>query len=843
MMMTILKPGRNDPCPCGSKNKYKKCCQGKSGLSPPPREPIEAVEPSASECSQLVALFNGGYHVELENRTRLLIGQYPDSGFVWTVLGATLRAQGKNALSAMAKAVTLMPDDATAHSNMGTALRDHGQLDDAVESFRKALEIRPVDAEAQNNLGVALMELGRLDEAVAGFHRALGIKPDYAETHNNMGNALRDLNRLDDAVESYRLALAIKPDYVEARSNLGVALKDLGRLNEAVACFRRVLVIKPDYADVHSNLGVALKDLGQLNEAVTSFRRALEINPDFAAAHSNLGVALKDLGQPNEALTSIHRALEIKPDSPEMHGNLGNTLRDLGHLNEAMASFRRALEIKPGDAEAHSNLGNARRDLGQLNEAVASYRQALEIKPDYAEAHSNLGNALRDLGQLKQAVASYRRALAIKPDCAEVHSNLLFALRDDFNQTPRSFLAEASKYGQVVSARRAEFFAFPHLTERPNRLRVGFVSGDLRNHPIGYFLENFLANIDPLRIELIAFPSQYKADEVTERLRQHCSEWKPLVGLNDQDAARLIFSNAVHVLLDLSGHTAHNRLPVFALKPAPVQATWLGFMATTGVSEIDYILGDPLATPSEHAGQYSEKIWRLPDIYGCLTPPSFDVPVGLLPALSTSGVTFGCFNNLAKMNDHVVALWARVLHAVKGSRLFLKSKQLSDPGVCVATLERYVSHGIEPHRLILEGSSPRAELLATYNRVDIALDPFPYTGGTTNFEALLMGVPFITLQGASLLSRCGSSIANCAGLGDWIAYDGDDYVAKAKGHAANLDGLSALRKRLRQEVPASPLFDAKRFALNFEKALWKMWGKWSDHAPAARENLPGHAER
>jgi predicted O-linked N-acetylglucosamine transferase (SPINDLY family) len=299
-----------------------------------------------------------------------------------------------------------------------------------------------------------------------------------------------------------------------------------------------------------------------------------------------------------------------------------------------------------------------------------------------------------------------------------------------------------------------------------------------------------------------------------------------LAGLSDEAAAKLIHADGVHVLLDLAGHTAHNRLPVFGHIPAPIQASWLGYFATTGVTQMDYLIGDRHVMPAGEESHFTERIWRLPESYLCFTPPAFAPDVGPLPALSTGSVTFGCFNNLSKMNDRVVALWSRVLRAVPGSRLFLKSTQLSDAKVRATTLRRFAAAGIEPDRLLLEGQTSRADYLATYDRVDIALDPFPYPGGTTTVEGYWMGVPAITRCGDRFLSHAGESIAHNAALSDWIAVDDDDYVAKAVAFSSNLNHLSAMRIGMRRQVLDAPLFDARRFSRHFEDALWGMWESW-----------------
>ena len=755
-----MKPGRNDPCPCGSGKKFKKCCAAKPEDHPTAQDiAAKTTAPTPAECSQLAALFNAGRYAELENLAHLLVDQYPDSGLAWKVLGASLSAQNKEALPALQRATELLPDDAEAHSNLGNALRGIGQLDDAVESYRRALE----------------------------------IKPDFAGALSNLGNVLQDLGQLDDAVASYRRALEVQPDFAKAHSNLGNALQGLGRLDDAVASYRRALKIQPGFAEAHNNLGNILRDLGQLDDAVASCRRALEIKPDFA----------------------------------EAHGNLGNALQDLGQLGDAVASYRRALEIKPDYAKVLCNLGKALQEQGQLDDAVASYRRALEIQPDFAEAHSNLGNTLQSLGQIDAAEASYRRALEIQPDFAEVHSNLLFTRNYLANLPPGMLLADARHFGDIVARQARPYSGWRDLAEPGRKLRVGLVSGDLRAHPVGYFIEGVLTALTSnpsVQLGFFGYPSYSVTDALTERIKACCSGWHSAAGLSDETLARRIRDDGIDILIDLSGHTAHNRLPMFAWKPAPVQASWLGYLGTTGVAAIDYLIADPWVLPESDEVNFTEKIWRLPETYLCFTPPEEDVSVSSLPALANGYITFGSFNNLTKINDAVVALWARVLASVPDSRLFLKTKQLGAASVRQDIAERFAVHGIDSQRLVLEGSvAQRSEHLAAYHKVDIALDPFPYPGITTSVESLWMGVPMLTLAGEHFLSRQGIGLLMNAGLPEWIADNADDYVARAASHACGLQRLASLRNGLRQQVLASPLFDAARFAVHFEEALRGMW--------------------
>ena len=615
-----------------------------------------------------------------------------------------------------------------------------------------------------------------------------------------------------------------------AELNHLVTLFGAGRLAELENQSRLLIERYPKSGFVWKALGAALRMQGK--NALPALQKAADLLPDDAACHNDLGAALQELGQSDLALASYYRALKLDPGLAEVHCNLGNLQKDLGQLEQAAAGYRRALQIRPDYADAHNNLGNVLLDLGQLEPALACFRRALEIKPDYAEAHSNLGSALRDLGQLDGAVASCRRALELRPDLAEVSGNLLYVLNYTPGLTPAYYLEQAQQFGRVVAGKAGTRYSAWKCEARPARLRVGMVSGDLRKHSVGYFVEGLLAHIDPARIELIAYPTSREEDELTTRIKPHFSAWKPIVGLNDEAAARLIHDDGVHILIDLSGHTAHNRLPVFAWKPAPVQVSWLGLPATTGVAEIDYVLGDPHAIPPEFEDQFSEVVWRMPESYLCFTVPATPVKIEPLPALSAGFVTFGSFNNLTKMNDKVVAVWARILKSVPDSRLLLKTKQLGEQSVCDKVRKQFVACGIAPDRLLLIGRiASREDHLAAYNRIDIALDTFPYPGVTTSAEALWMGVPVLSLRGDRFLSRTAVSIACNAGLPEWIAAGEDDYVAKAVAFASDLESLARLRAGLRQQVLASPLFDVPRFARNFENALWGMWQAHENKQP------------
>jgi len=571
--------------------------------------------------------------------------------------------------------------------------------------------------------------------------------------------------------------------------------------------------------------GLAHQQAGRLADAEAVYRQILAAHPDHADALHLLGLVAYHRGDYPQASELIMRALSHH-ESEIFYGNLGNAFAARGMRAAATESFRQAIALKPDYVPAHNNLGNLLREEGRLTQAVECFKTVITLQPDYAEAHNNLANALVDLGELDAAIGAYRRALALKPGLLEARSNLLFILsyRDDLSQA--DYLSEAVEYGRLATsgAKPWRDWHVPLNTNtRSAPLRVGLVSGDLKTHPTGHFLESILAHVDRSRIDLVAYPTRRVEDALTARIKPYFSAWTPLASMNDEQAAARIRDDRIDLLLDLSGHMNFNRLPLFAWRPAPVQASWLGYFASTGLPAMDYLLGDPHVLPPDAQPYYTERLRRLPDSYLCFTPPAERVDVGPPPLATQGHVTFGCFNHLMKMNDGVVDVWARILHAVPRSRLFLKAKQLDDAPTRETTLARFAARGIDASRLILEGRSPRSEYFAAYNRIDIALSPFPYPGGTTSVEGLWMGVPVLCRRGDRFLSNICTSMLHSAGLADWIAQDNDDYIAKAVAFAADASRLTALRSSLRATVLASPLCDAARYARNLEAAFEAMW--------------------
>ncbi|CAG4899286.1 tetratricopeptide repeat protein [Paraburkholderia gardini] len=740
-------------------------------------------------------------------------------------LGNVQREKGRleDAIASYRQAMTLKPDYPEAHNNLGNALREAKQLEASIQSCAQAIALRPGYAEAYNNLGNALLDMGELDAAVETYGKAIEYRPDYAEAHNNLGNALRGLQRPDAAIASYRMAVELRPDLRVAHQSLGLMLKARGDLDGAVSSLRRALDLTD--AAAHNSLGAMLCDAGDLDAALTHFDQAIALKPDLADAHCNRAGVLRRLGRFNESVQSCTRAIEYAPSLAEAYNVLGGAYFGLKKFEAAASGYRHATELDPGNAEAHHNLAWALMMLEKPDEALTSCRRALFLANNDARMFLTLGEILRAVGDLNGGLAAYRNARDLDPGLDAAHQGVIFSSASAACSSAETLKIDARRYGEHVAARAQPF---RHRAKRPaGPLRVGFVSGDLKTHPVAVFLETALEHLNPARVELIAYAAQVSEDATTARLKPYFTAWRDITAMTEQDVAHRIHADGVHILLDLSGYTSSNRLSVFAWKPAPVQVTWLGFFATTGIEAIDYILGDRHVLPVEEESHFVEKPWRLPDSYLCFTPPQPDIAIGPLPMLANGAVTFGCLNSLSKIGDDVVALWSRVLHAAAGSRLLLKAPQLDQQLLRDSISARFARHGVAAERLILVGATPRNVHLDMFNQVDIALDPFPYPGGTTSVEGLWMGVPVLTRRGDRFLSHVGESILNTVGLPQWVAADDDDYVAKAISFAADRTSLGALRAGLRERLLASPLCDAPRFARNLEDAFAAMWNTYA----------------
>lgn len=589
---------------------------------------------------------------------------------------------------------------------------------------------------------------------------------------------------------------------------------------QAAPAARELTQRYPDHGLGWMLLGASLKRQQKFEEALQPQQRAVALMPDRAELHSNLGTTYYRLGQFGEAERSYRSALALKPTHADALFNLGRLQTRLERFAESAATFGLLIEAHPQDGEAHAERGIALAGMEQWIDAERLYRRALELGHRDGIVLDHLARSLLEQGRPEEALDVLRQALTIEPKSPSLLRNLLFIRNHVPGPDVPGVPAEALDIDEALGAAKTPW----SCEAQPSVLRVGLVSGDLRRHPVSSFLASFIGETGRNALALYAYATSDREDEVTARLKKDLAGWRSIAGLPADEAAAMITRDGIHVLVDLSGHTSDNRLDVFARSPAPVQVTWLGIPATTGMRSMGFMLTAPHASRPGDEAWFSERLWHLPESWFCYAPLEPAPDVAPLPALANGHVTFGSFNSLSKINDAVVRTWARILKAVPDARLVLRNWQLSDEAMSQRVLRRFASHGIATGRLQLEGPIVSlAEHLGRYGRIDIALDPFPYVGGTTSTEALFMGVPVLTLRGIGRMLRLGESLLHTVGLPDWIAEDEDAYVKKAAQFASDLNALAAVRATLRPRMQVTSLIDGPRFARQFSESLWALW--------------------
>jgi predicted O-linked N-acetylglucosamine transferase (SPINDLY family) len=536
---------------------------------------------------------------------------------------------------------------------------------------------------------------------------------------------------------------------------------------------------------------------------------------------------LRERGRLGEAIAVLRRAIALRPDHAEALSNLGNALKEERKYDEAVAAYRRSIAVRPDYAAAYSNLGVTLKEKGELEGAVEALRRAAELDPDHAEVLNNLSSTLLAQGDHAGAERHCRRALELRPGYVAAHSNVLMCSQYQSGVTLAGLARAHAEWDERHAARFRGYWKPFELDRDPDRpLRLGFVSPDLGRHPVGFFLARVFENLDPGTCAVVCYHCRAVRDDMTHRLAAAATEWHEAAGLDDDTLAAQIRADRIDILFDLSGHTADGRLLVFARRPAPIQVSWIGYVGTTGLKAMDYLLADRYHVPPEAEPQYCERVLRMPDGYVCYDPPAEAPAVGPLPASERGGITFGCFNNAAKLTPEVIALWAEVIRSVPDSRLLLAAAALGGAAVRERIAAGFTAAGAERDRLEFQGTLPWTKLLALYNRVDIALDPFPYSGGLTTCEALWMGVPVVTLPGETFASRHSFSHLTNVGLTETTARDRQDYIEIAARLAGDLPHLAALRAGLRDQMARSPLCDGPRFARNLIEVLRNVWRDW-----------------
>lgn len=568
-------------------------------------------------------------------------------------------------------------------------------------------------------------------------------------------------------------------------------------------------------------LGALLKQMGRTADALEPMRQAVLLAPTDAEAHNNLGVTLKEAGQLAEAEASYRLALAAKPDMAQAHSNLGHVLATLGRLDEAQACCQRAITLQPDLAAAHNNLGITLRAMDRFEEASHCFQRALDIAPRMVEARSNLASVLANLGRLDEALRHSRQALALQPGFRQAYDNMLFALNYHPDKSAEQVFAAYQEY-DLAFGQPQPVDGPAHARQRDitRRLRIGYVSPDFREHAMRRFLQPVLEHHDKTQVEVFAYAEYACADAATTRYQSLADHWVPTLGMTDEALAQRIRDDQIDILVDLAGHSAGNRLGVFARKPAPIAVSWLGYGYTTGLRAIDYILTDAICAPAGSETLFSEAPVRLNPLSLTYRPADGMGDVNTLPALQCGYLTFGTLTRAMRINHRVVRAWAQILHRVAGSRLVIDSKNYRDPAMCQQLTAQFAAHGIAPERLSIGFHTPPWD---TLRGIDIGLDCFPHNSGTTLLESLYMGVPYVTLAGRPSVGRLGAAILTSMGLEDWVADSEETYVAIAVAQAADVARLAATRASLRARMLSHPVMDEAGFTRKLEAAYRQMW--------------------
>jgi predicted O-linked N-acetylglucosamine transferase (SPINDLY family) len=724
-----------------------------------------------------------------------------------------------------------LPSNADALNLSGLIAYQTGRNADAIELIKKAIRANPGVASYYYNLGLCYRALNQLDAARGSYEKAVLRDPRYVDAHNNLGVVLRELGLFERAVACYRKAIALNPGYIEAYSNLGAALTAQGEAQQAVAACRHALSLNADHVGALSNLGAALNELKMPAEAAACARRALSLDPGHADAHNNLGASLEAQGMLDEAADSYRQAVALRAGDSRLHFNLGRCLYKQGHSDEAGKCFARALQIDPSFADAANSAGAILLAQGRLSEAIGHFERALHNGAARADTLTNIGAVLLNQGKLDDAIAAFGEALQLDPQQGDAQANALFS----HNYHPTLSAAAIFDVYRRWNERHAAPLSigappFAHQRDDGRRLRIGYVSADFRNHSVILFAAPLIEHHDRARVEIFIYHNTHHYDAQSARIQAASDHWIPCRDMSDDELAARVRADGIDVLVDLSGHTAGNRLLMFARKPAPVQVSWMGFGYTTGLSAMDYFIGDAQFTPPGCEALFAETLYRLPCAPWAYQPQAEAPEPGPLPARARGYVTFGCVSTTTRIHAPLIEAWAAILRRLPQARLRLDTRNFSDAVLRQQFEERFAALGVPSSQLEIGFTSP---VWRVYQDVDIMLDCFPHNSGTTTMEALWMALPVVTLADRPSVGRFGASILTAIGRPQWIATSAADYIDRAVALAQDVAALERERASLRDAMRASSLLDHAAFARAMEDAYGDMMRQWWAAQPGA----------
>jgi len=697
-----------------------------------------------------------------------------------------------------------------------------GQYELAEKGYAAILQNNPNHADSLHLLGCLKKQQNKFNQAVPLIEKAIVLAPNIAIYHYNLGFAYFGMLKIQQAIDAWQKAIALDPKLIDAYANIGYALIQQNELQKAQEILMQGYKKAPQNQLILLNLATAYHKDEAFDKARHFYEKLLSINEKHVEALKGYGRLLYKTGHLIESINCQLYLTHFQPDCVDTWYHLGCAYQDNCQDEDAVKCFKHVLSLDPNATKAYYHLGKIEKDKGQLTSAKKYYEAALDQKTNFGEVLVVLGALCLDMADYENAQFYIQKALNHnKEKLLAIGSVRLYQL--NFMPDIPRFKKFQKHLEWGTNMIESCDYCFSPKPKNQGKIKVGYVSPDFRRHSVAYFIQPVLKYHDPHHFEIYVYSNVARADHVTEKIRQYCHMYRNIRGMSTMSAGQLIYEDKIDILIDLAGHTHANRLDIFAMKPAPVQMTYLGYPATTGLTTIDYRITDIIADPIDDTENYTEKLMQIPAPFICYQPPDNAPHVSDLPMNTNGYITFGSFNYLGKINEYVIQLWAKLLNHIPGARLVLKSRPFHDSLVCKRFLKLFESKGISQNRLDLKGSTPEVNKhLSHYHDIDIALDPFPYNGTTTTCEALWMGVPVLTITGKYHSERVGTVLMQVIGLKDWIAADDIQFLKKAYLFARQPKLLSKLRQQLRTIMKTSDLCNGAQHAQKLESVYKKI---------------------
>jgi predicted O-linked N-acetylglucosamine transferase (SPINDLY family) len=686
------------------------------------------------------------------------------------------------------------------------------KLDEAETKCIELLNFNSDNLFLLNIYGVILFKKNFYEKAINQFKKIIKIDPKYSEAHYNIGTIFFNLLKFKEAADYFNSAILINKDYFEAYFNLAECYRNLDILDDAILNFKKCLKYKPNDFEIYNNLGLVYQKANQIDYAFSSYKKALEIKPDFFQVYNNLGVLCLERGQLEESIIYFNKCIQINREFVPAYNNLGMAFNKKRKYASAILILEEGLKIDSNFKNIYANLADSFKKSGKTFKAIEFLEKEL-LNNKCFEVLEALGNCWCSTGEILKGLDFYKESLKLNPNNLPTYQNYIFNLNylENFRIEDYFFITDKIR-SLLKKYDEKDFEEINVLNSKNDKIKIGFVSADFRKHAVGYQVFDVIKNLaNNNEFELFAYYNDNQEDSLSKKLKLFFKSWTEISFMNDLSVLKKIKSDNINILIDLSGYTAGNRMGIFFNKPAAVQISWAGYLASTGLSEIDYIIADKNSVTKDEEIQFKEKIWRMSDTWSVLSKEDSIILNSKSPAIKNGYITFGSFNNIKKINKNVIKVWSKIL-CNSNSKLFLKTKELDDPFLKKIFKGYFLENGVKEDQLIFEESSDRVELLNRYNLIDLALDPFPYNGGTTSLECTWMCVPVLTKKGKSFLSKCGESINTSLNLGELIAKDDEEYISKAVNYSKNLNRVQEIKEYLVKNRNNIKIFNSKNFA-------------------------------